>query len=64
MIGASLVVYALAWDGGLSALDGALLFAGVVAYSGFLIISSLRDKGAAADDEFAKEFGLHEAPKP
>ncbi|OHC31832.1 MAG: sodium:calcium antiporter, partial [Pseudomonadales bacterium RIFCSPLOWO2_02_FULL_63_210] len=64
MIGASLVVYALAWDGGLSRLDGALLFAGVVAYSGFLIISSLRDKSAAADDEFAKEFGLHQAPKP
>jgi len=64
MIGASLVVYALAWDGGLSRLDGALLFAGVLAYTGFLIISSLRDKGAAEDDEFAKEFGLHEAPKP
>lgn len=64
MIGASLVVYALAWDGGLSRLDGALLFVGVLAYTGFLIISSLRDKSSAEDDEFAKEFGLHEAPKP
>jgi cation:H+ antiporter len=64
MIGASLVVYALAWDGGLSRLDGALLFTAVLAYTGFLIISSLRDKGAADDDEFAKEFGLHQAPKP
>ncbi|MDA7085196.1 calcium/sodium antiporter [Pseudomonas sp. SA3-5] len=64
MIGASLVVYALAWDGGLSRLDGALLFTGVVAYTGFLIISNLRDKSAADDDEFAKEFGLHQAPKP
>lgn len=65
MIGASLVVYALAWDGGLSRLDGALLFTGVLAYTGFLIISNLRDKSTADDDdEFAKEFGLHEAPKP
>ncbi len=64
MIGASLVVYALAWDGSLSKLDGALLFAGVVAYSSFLIISSMRDKSSAVDDEFAKEFGLQETPKP
>ncbi|MCG4451995.1 calcium/sodium antiporter [Pseudomonas sp. MMS21-TM103] len=64
MIGASLVVYALAWDGSLSTLDGALLFAGVVTYTGFLIISSLRDKSTAEDGEFAKEFGLHEVPKP
>jgi cation:H+ antiporter len=64
MIGASLVVYALAWDGSLSRLDGAILFAGVLSYTGFLIISSRRDKAAAADDEFAKEFGLNEPAKP
>jgi cation:H+ antiporter len=64
MIGASLVVYALAWDGSLSTLDGALLFTGVVAYTGFLIISSLRDKSTPEDDEFTKEFGRHAAPKP
>ena len=66
MIGASLVTYALAWDGALSRLDGALLFAGVIAYTLFLIISSRRANAAAADadDEFAKEFGLDETPKP
>lgn len=64
MIGASLLTWALAWDGSLSRLDGALLFAGIVAYTAFLIISSRRDKTAAADDEFAAEFGLNEAPKP
>ena len=64
MIGASLLTWALAWDGSLSRLDGALLFAGIVAYTAFLIISSRRDKTAAADDEFATEFGLNEAPKP
>lgn len=64
MIGASLLTWALAWDGSLSRLDGALLFAGIVAYTAFLIISSRRDKTAAADDEFATEFGHNEAPKP
>ncbi|MCQ2030228.1 calcium/sodium antiporter [Stutzerimonas zhaodongensis] len=65
MIGASLVTYALAWDGSLSRLDGALLFSGVVGYTLFLIISSRRASAAAtADDEFAKEFGLDETPKP
>lgn len=63
MIGASLVVYALAWDGALSRLDGALLFGAVLAYTGFLIYNARKDKGGD-DDEFAKEFGLDEAPKP
>ncbi|NVJ11179.1 sodium:calcium antiporter, partial [Myxococcus sp. AM001] len=64
MIGASLVVYALAWDGALSRLEGALLFAGVISYTAFLIISSRKDKAAAEDDEFVKEFGLDEPAKP
>ncbi|SDV01514.1 calcium/sodium antiporter [Pseudomonas sihuiensis] len=63
MIGASLVTFGLAWDGELSRFDGALLFAGVLAYTGFLIYSARKDKGGD-DDEFAKEFGLNEAPKP
>lgn len=63
MIGASLVTFALAWDGELSRLDGALLFSGVLAYTTFLIISSRRDKAAGSGDEFAEEFGLHEQPK-
>lgn len=64
MIGASLVTYALAWDGRLSRLDGALLFAGVVAYTLFLIIKSKREQAPDGPDEFAEEFGLTEAPKP
>nr|WP_059390492.1 calcium/sodium antiporter [Pseudomonas toyotomiensis] len=63
MIGASLVTFGLAWDGELSRFDGALLFVGVLAYTGFLIYSARKDKGGD-DDEFAKEFGLDEAPKP
>lgn len=65
MIGASLITYALAWDGALSRLDGALLFAAVIAYTLFLIVSSRRDSAAAtAGDEFAKEFGRDAKPKP
>ena len=64
MIGASLLTLALAWDGSLSKLDGLLLFAGIVAYTGFLIVSAYREKNIAADDEFAKEFALHEPAKP
>jgi len=65
MIGASLVTYALAWDGALSRLDGALLFSAIIGYTVFLIISSRRaSAAAAADDEFSREFGLNEPPKP
>ena len=63
MIGASLLTWALAWDGSLDRIDGALLFGGIVAYTAFLIIMSRRDQ-AAAGDEFSEEFGLHETPKP
>ena len=64
MIGASLVTWALAMDGSLGRLDGALLFGGVVAYTLFLIIGSRRSKATDNRDEFADEFGLHETPKP
>ena len=67
MIGASLVTYALAWDGSLSRLDGALLFAGVLGYTAFLIVSSRRAAAAGGgdtEDEFAKEYGLEGQPKP
>lgn len=63
MIGASLVVFALAWDGELGRFDGALLFAAVVIYTLFLIVQSRKDPGSASD-EFGVEFGLHETPRP
>ncbi|MCC8344086.1 calcium/sodium antiporter [Pseudomonas stutzeri] len=64
MIGASLVTFGLAWDGQLSRIDGTILFSAVVIYTLFLVISSRRESAAAADDEFAKEFGLDEPAKP
>jgi cation:H+ antiporter len=43
MIGASLLLWALAADGRVSGLDGALLFGLVVAYTAFLIVQSRRE---------------------
>jgi cation:H+ antiporter len=63
MIGASLLTLGLAWDGSLSKLDGLVLFAGILAYSAFLIINSYREKSVPADDEFTKEFAQHEPAK-
>src|SRR5690606_37857477 len=64
MIGASLVTYALAWDGTLSRLDGSLLFAAIIGYTLFLIISSRRANAKTTpDDEFAKEFAVDAHPK-
>jgi cation:H+ antiporter len=60
MIGASLLLWALALDGGISRLDGALLFALIVAYTAFLIVQSRRETKATKDeykDEFAPKDG-------
>lgn len=59
MIGASLVTWGLAADGRLGRLDGALLFAGVIAYTLFLIIKARQEPGTA-NDEFSEEYALHE----
>jgi cation:H+ antiporter len=65
MIGASLVTYALARDGALSRLDGAVLFVAIICYTLFLIQSSRRANAeATATDEFAKEFAADANPKP
>jgi cation:H+ antiporter len=55
MLGASLLLLALVLDGTLSAIDGGLLFALVVAYTVFLIIQS-RAQTKAAQEEYAEEF--------
>ena len=47
MIGTSLLLLALGLDGQLSMLDGALLFACMVAYTGFLVLQSRRETQAA-----------------
>lgn len=56
MLGASLLLFLLALDGGISRADGALLFALVIAYTVFLIRQSRRET-RATQDEYAQEFG-------
>jgi len=55
MIGASLVVVAMALDGNIGRVEAALLFAGVVAYTVFLVVQSRR-ASKDVEDEFASEI--------
>lgn len=55
MIGVSLITYFMSVDGVISRLEGALLFAGIIAYTAFLIIQS-RKESKAVQDEYAQEF--------
>ncbi|GIK26525.1 MAG: sodium:calcium antiporter [Betaproteobacteria bacterium] len=55
MIGASLLVFGVALDGGIGRGDGALLFGLLVAYTVFLIRQSRRES-RATQDEYAQEF--------
>jgi cation:H+ antiporter len=56
MIGASLLLFALAWDGGLSRWDGALLFGLLIVYTVFVIRQSRRES-RSVEAEYAQEFG-------
>jgi cation:H+ antiporter len=55
MIGVSLLLWALAADGRIGGLDGALLFGLVVGYTAFLVIQSRRETEATRQ-EYAAEF--------
>ncbi len=60
MLGASLLLLALALDGRLSFLDGGFLFVLLVAYTVFLVVQSRRET-QAAKDEFAEAIQPAEA---
>jgi cation:H+ antiporter len=60
MTGAAGLVWLLSWDGRIGWLDGALLSAGIVAYTVFAIRQS-RKEGAEIQREYAEEFA---APTP
>jgi cation:H+ antiporter len=55
MIGASLLVFGVAFDGGIGRVDGALLFGLLVAYTVYLILQS-RKESRATQEEYAQEF--------
>lgn len=57
MIGASLLAWLLAMDQRYGRLDGVLLFAGILAYTGFQVRSALRSPNSGASSEFDVEYG-------
>jgi cation:H+ antiporter len=58
LIGASILLLILAFDGSIGFTDGALLFGLLLAYTGFLIYQS-RKESSSADDEFTVEYASH-----
>lgn len=56
MIGVSVLVYLLGLNGQISRLEGAILFAGIIAYTTFLIRQS-RKENKEVQEEYAQEFG-------
>ncbi|MBL9186829.1 MAG: calcium/sodium antiporter [Opitutaceae bacterium] len=55
-IGVSLLLCVLLWDGSLSRFDGAVLFAGIVAYTVFTVRDARRASAAQATAEYEAEF--------
>lgn len=60
MIGVSLLLLVLALDGRIGLIDGIALTSGIVAYTGWAVISSRRANKALVD-EYAEEFGAQES---
>jgi cation:H+ antiporter len=59
MIGVSILTLLFSLDGTISLLEGVLLFAGIIAYTAFLIAQARREKAQSpAPDEFDKEYGV------
>jgi len=57
MIGASLLILLMGMDGNIGRFDGSILFAGVIAYTVFLIRQSRREGSAEVKAEYETEFG-------
>ena len=57
MIGVSLLVYLFGMDGRIGRLDGIVLFAGVIAYTVFLIVQSRKETSAEVKTEYDEMVG-------
>jgi cation:H+ antiporter len=64
MIGATVLVLLMALDGAISRFDGVLLFAGIVAYTGFLIWQSRRETSTVVLDEYDEAYAQSPHPAP
>ncbi len=57
MIGVSGLLYGLCYDGTISRTDGVILFFLAIAYTGFLVWQSKKEKNSAVLSEYEEEFG-------
>jgi cation:H+ antiporter len=57
MIGSSLLMMMMAWNGSISQIEGIVLFAGIIGYTFFLIRQSRKEKSKAVKAEYKAEFG-------
>lgn len=58
MIGVSLLTIALAWDATLGRLDGAILFSGILVYTGLLLYVSRKQQQSETESTEARPHGL------
>jgi len=56
MIGVSVLVWVMALDGRVSRIEGLVLVAGAVGYTGFLVVASRRERSQLVQDEYAEAF--------
>lgn len=57
MIGVSVLTLVFIADGALNRLEGAVLFAGIIAYTAFLIIQSRKERNPQVQTEYEQAFG-------
>ncbi|MCL6510329.1 MAG: calcium/sodium antiporter [Anaerolineae bacterium] len=57
MIGVSVLAFVMSLDGVIGRLEGLILFAGIIAYTIFLVIHSRKEKNEQVQEEYEKEFG-------
>lgn len=60
MIGVSVLVWVLSLNGFVERWEGAVLFAGILLYTVFLIVQSRREQNKTSASEFETEYALHE----
>ena len=61
MIAVALLMTVLAWEGSIGRLDGAILFAVLIAYTLFSVRSAWREKNKEVQDQYAREIGKRTA---
>jgi cation:H+ antiporter len=58
MIAASVAMLLMGLDGVISRIDGLILFASIIGYTGFLIVQSRKESSLEVKDQYEQEYGL------